>query len=374
MTGNTLPRPRRPTQPLQYMVCLAAIAALLLLVTCAPGEENQVQLARLSGPPAAAAEPAAAARFTASEFIAADGTALPLRKSLPKGDVKAVILALHGFNDYSSAFEMPAKVWAERGIATFAYDQRGFGAAPGRGLWAGGATLAADALVASRILRALYPGRPIFLLGESMGGAVSVVVATGAAGLPTASVDGVILSAPAVWGRPTMEIIPKLVLWAGVRLFPAMVLSGRGLGIMASDNLPMLRALSRDPMVIKTTRVDAIYGLVNLMDLALAAAPRLDVPLLLMYGAHDEVIPPDAVRAFVAELPRDRADRRLAFYRQGYHLLLRDLEGAVVASDIASWIYGRTAPLPSHADRIESAGPQPPANPPAWPPERAGAG
>ena len=51
--------------------------------------------------------------------------------------VRAVILALHGFNDYSNAFEGPGEVWAGHGIATYAYDQRGFGAAPERGLWPG---------------------------------------------------------------------------------------------------------------------------------------------------------------------------------------------------------------------------------------------
>ena len=71
---------------------------------------------------------------------------LPLRKWLPDGAVKAVILALHGFNDYSDAFEGPGEVWANRGIATYAFDQRGFGAAPGHGLWAGAEQLAGDAI------------------------------------------------------------------------------------------------------------------------------------------------------------------------------------------------------------------------------------
>ena len=83
-------------------------------------------------------------------LYAADGQVLPLRKWLPDGAVKAVILALHGFNDYSNAFEGPGEVWAHRGIATYAYDQRGFGGAPGRGLWPGRAALAARLAVSCR--------------------------------------------------------------------------------------------------------------------------------------------------------------------------------------------------------------------------------
>src|SRR5258708_7642529 len=83
----------------------------------------------------------------------------------------------------------------------------GVAGAPGHGLWAGEGHLAVDAITASRILRLLYPGRPLFLLGESMGSAVAVLAVTGAigdaAGIPVAEADGVILSAPAVWGRAT---------------------------------------------------------------------------------------------------------------------------------------------------------------------------
>ncbi len=189
--------------------------------------------------------------------------------------VKAIILALHGFNDYSNAFEGPGEAWAKRGIATYAYDQRGFGAAPERGFWPGRAALAADAATASQILRRLYPGVPLYLLGDSMGGAVAVVAMTGESGAPIPDVDGVILTAPAVWGRATMDLAPKTALWIGVRLMPGLTLSGRSLHILASDNIPMLRALGHDPLVIKETRVDTIWGLVNLMDAALDLAPAL---------------------------------------------------------------------------------------------------
>jgi acylglycerol lipase len=344
----------------------ALLAPLLLLATCSPATDTEIGFAAASPPPVAAT--AAPARFSDSEFIASDGAQLPLRKWLPKGPVKAVILALHGFGDYSNAFDMPGKAWAERGIATYAYDQRGFGGAPGRGEWAGEQWLAVDAITATQLLRRDYPGRPVYLLGESMGGAVAVLATTGATrggtgsdGVPTADIDGVILSAPAVWGRSTMDFLPKVALFAGVRLFPAMNLTGSGLRIRASDNLPMLRALARDPLVLKGARIATVFGLVDLMDAALAAGPHLDVPMLLLYGAHDELVPRRPIAAFVADLPpAPRNPRRLAYYPAGYHLLLRDLQGAKVTEDVSSWIFDRSAPLPSNADATASAKPWPP--------------
>jgi acylglycerol lipase len=330
---------------------VALFAPLLLLLACAPPSDSETRFA--SAQPLG--EAGASARFIDGEFIADDGARLPLRKWLPQGGITAVILALHGFGDYSRAFEMPAQIWASRGIATYAFDQRGFGGAPGHGLWAGAGRLADDAVEASRILRLLYPGRPIYLLGESMGGAVAVLAA------PSALPDGVILSAPAVWGRATMALVPRLALFAGVRLFPDMVLTGSDLHIQASDNLPMLKALAQDPLVLKGARIDTIYGLVDLMDNAFAAAPRLTAPTLFLYGAHDEVIPRPPIAQFVAHLPPDPGhQRRLAYYPQGYHMLLRDLDGAAVAGDVASWALDRGATLPSRADAAETAETWPP--------------
>ena len=77
------------------------------------------------------------ARLTETAFITEDGASLPLRRWLPKNETHAVLIALHGFNDYSKFFTTPAEYLSRAGIACFAYDQRGFGLAPRRGLWAG---------------------------------------------------------------------------------------------------------------------------------------------------------------------------------------------------------------------------------------------
>ena len=330
------------------------IAALLLLVGCAPATDKEVRLAGI-GTARAAPGKKPVPHLTEASFIAADGQNLPLRKWLPrgngKGEVKAVILALHGFNDYANAFDGPGEIWAEEGIATYAYDQRGFGAAPERGFWPGRAALAADAATAAQILRRLYPGTRLYLLGESMGGAVAVVALTGESGTQIPDVDGVILTAPAVWGRPTMDLLPRLALWAGVRLMPGLTLTGRGLKIKPSDNIAMLRALADDPLVIHATRIDTIYGLVDLMDAALASGALLDTPLFVMYGAKDEIIPRAPIQRFVDALPaKPNGRRKLAWYENGYHMLLRDVEGAVVIADVASWVLTPAAPLPSGAD------------------------
>lgn len=287
----------------------------------------------------------------ADAIIAADGARLPLRSWLPATGPGAVVVAVHGMNDYSNAFDGPGKALAAKGFAVYAYDQRGFGRGPHPGWWSSTAAMAADLRAVVRLLAARHPQSPLYLLGESMGGAVAIEAAVHAA-MP--EVKGVILSAPAVWGRASMPWYQRAALWLAYRVAPGWTVTGRGLKIQPSDNIEMLRALSRDPLVIKETRVDAIHGMVDLMDAAQADAPLLDLPALLLYGAHDEIIPPEPTWAAVAALPRLGGGQRAALYANGWHMLLRDLQAQVVIDDIAAWIADPSAALPSGSDRAAS--------------------
>ncbi len=323
-----LPRRRFPG------IAMAVVAAVL--GACAP-------LIRAPGP--AINRPL----LTTGGFHTADGEILPVKSWNPaRGEPKAVIVALHGFNDYSNFFEAPGTFLAEHGILTYAYDQRGFGAAPGHGLWPGIKALRDDLRAFAGLVRERHPGTPLFLLGDSMGGAVVMVTATESG---SAIADGAILTAPAVWGRITMPWYQRFGLWVSAHIMPGVTVTGQSLNIKPSDNIEMLRALGRDPLVIKATRVDAIYGLTNLMDRALDRASDFRLPALILYGEKDEIIPKIPTRLMLKRLPQaKKGNRRIAVYENGYHMLLRDLQAEVTWRDIAHWIADPETPLPSGAD------------------------
>lgn len=289
-----------------------------------------------------------AAQLLNHEFVTEDGARLPLRHWLPQTEAKAVLIALHGFNDYSNFFQTPGEYLSKQGIACFAYDQRGFGAAPHRGRWAGVSAYSNDLQTIVNLVRHRYPGRPVYLLGESMGGAV-VINAMNDPNMPP--VDGIILAAPAVWARETMPWYQTSLLWTLAHTMPWLSLTGKGVKVHPSDNIEMLRALGRDPLVIKETRVEAIYGLANLMDAAFDGAAALHSNTLMLYGEKDDIIPREPTYAFLQQfLAKDIAAKTVAFYQQGYHMLLRDLQGPKLWNDIVSWINKRSPKLPSGAD------------------------
>jgi acylglycerol lipase len=324
----------------------AALAAgLLLLAGCAPQFWSSPSAFQAEAP-ALNASP----RFETGFMVADDGAKLPLRVWLPQGQPKAVIVALHGFNDYSDAFSLPAPVWADHGIATYAYDQRGFGANRHAGHWPGTDTFCLDLATALRLAQERWPDLPVYLLGESMGGATALVAASHSCSAPPIHPAGLILVAPAVWARSTMPWINRAALWSSARLFPWKTFTGRGFRVLASDNIPMLIQLGRDPLVIKATRVDAVYGLANLMDDGYRAHPDPSLPTLLLYGANDELIPPLPMYQVVTRLAAEDPSLRFAYYAHGWHMMLRDLEYRDVATDVASWIADHDAPFSSNAD------------------------
>lgn len=305
--------------------------SLLLLAACTPEIQS-------------VGAPRETARIDLAHFVTADGVRLPLRRWQLEAKPRFAVIALHGFNDYSSAFEGPGRRWAEAGGAVYAYDQRGFGATPHRGVWAGDERLIGDLVDAVRVVRERHPDRALYVVGESMGGAVAM--ATFAA--PDApKIDGLVLVAPAVWARSTMNPFYRALLWTGAHVAPTAIVTGRGLRRQASDNIPMLIALGRDPLVIKETRIDALWGLVGLMDRALDAAPRLSLPTLVLYGERDEIVPPHATKTMLEGLA---TPHRMAVYGTGWHMLLRDLKAEIPQTDILAWIENPKNALPSGAE------------------------
>jgi alpha-beta hydrolase superfamily lysophospholipase len=288
--------------------------------------------------------------LTERYFITDDGLALPTRHWPTDTPPRAIILGLHGFNDYAGAFRDVAPVFAAAGIAVYAYDQRGFGGAPHKGLWPGSKRLRKDALAFAKALRARSPETPLYLLGLSMGGAVAL---TALADTPEIA-DGAILVGPAVRGWRSIPGWQRWSLDALAHSIPGYRAIGGGLAIQPTDNIAVLRRMGRDPKVIKATRIDSLYGLVDLMSAAQASAAEQQTPLLLMYGLKDDLVPKMPTLQALSALPAPTAGlppHKIAVYEDGRHMLLRDLKRARVIEDIIAWITNPKASLPSGADQ-----------------------
>lgn len=325
------------SRPLHSINILWRLSAGLCLASCTP---SVISLGTDRVP----------ATLTQQTFITPDNTRLGVRRWLPKNrPPRAIVIALHGFNDYSNFFAQSGQQLQQQGIASFSYDQRGFGGALQPGIWPGSLTLVQDLKDFIALIKHHYPKPPIYLLGSSMGGAVIILTMTQT---EPPEVEGIILAAPAVWAKRTMPWYQRWALCLTRYTLPWLKLSGKGLNIRPSDNLAMLKKINADPLVIKKTRIDAMHGLTNLMSLALKRSEKLHTSALIMFGERDEIIPQKPVAEMLQKLPEIAKDKqKIALYRQGFHMLLRDLNADVVHQDIISWINNPQQGLPSGADK-----------------------
>jgi alpha-beta hydrolase superfamily lysophospholipase len=277
--------------------------------------------------------------ITSGTFNLPDGASLPYRLYAKPGPPRAVVLALHGVEDSRDAWDILSQTLVPAGIAIYAPDQSSFGATANRGHWPGTATMVDEARDMAVQLRQEYPHTKLVLMGESMGGAVLVILG----GSPnTPPVDAYVILAPAVWGGTALNPLYRAAsnltaaIAPGYRIKPGATNLFR---VRASDNIAALRALDEDPLTIHAPRVDQVNGLVHLMGAAQAACATFSARALILYGGHDELVPASAMKSCWRAIPAD-APVTLAYYGRGYHLLERDLERATPNNDILSYILG----------------------------------
>lgn len=284
-------------------------------------------------------------QLTADAFITPDGLHLGLQVWEAE-EPTAIVVGLHGMNDYSKTFSMSGPWFADNSVTTYAYDHRGFGRSPQCGIWPGTDLMVSDAKSFIEVVRAHHPDAPLYVIGVSMGAAVALTTLA-RDGAP--EVDGLVIVAPAVWGWSNLNPFYRLSLWITSHIIPGGTFTGNGLKRVPSDNIEMLRDNYYDENCIKKTRTDAIHGLVDLMEAGFKSAEAIKTPTLLLYGEKDQIIPRKPVESFMGNLGEQA---RFALYENGYHMLMRDLQAETVWADILSWLKNPEAALPSGEEWI----------------------
>ncbi|HZS35684.1 MAG TPA: alpha/beta hydrolase [Polyangia bacterium] len=249
---------------------------------------------------------------------------------------KAVVVIVHGLKDHSSRYAPLAEQLVARGYAAYAFDLRGHGYSEGRRVWVDWFDQYVSDLDAFvKAVAAREPGRPVFVFGHSMGGAIVATYAL----TRQPPIRGIVLSAAAL--KVTSDVTPfltRIVKWLG-RSNPRIAVLKLPNKNFSSDPRAV-EAMARDPVIYQgagpaRTAAELLAAIERIQQ----SMDRLALPFLVLHGTADVVTNPDGSK----ELFRRAAsrDKTIKIYAGYYHDLLHEPGGAKVAADILDWLDAR---------------------------------
>lgn len=276
-------------------------------------------------------------RFEESHYIGYDGTQMFMNTWLPEKDQpRAVLMAVHGLGTHGGVFKGLAEYFAERGLAVFAPDMRGFGHYSGlKGHVMNFDEYIEDLQNLIMQVKDRHPNKLTFLLGHSLGAQhVIRYLAT----YPK-EVDGAIIQCPAVSERLHISPGKKLA---------GHLLSVLNVKIYFKDEVD-LSLISHDPEVqryheadpLRFDMVTARFGISGLRAVqeAFRAATRIQVPALLQQAGDDRLVDASKSRLFFDSLASE--DKSWIQYDGFYHEIFSEVGKERVLEDIEKWLEKR---------------------------------
>jgi alpha-beta hydrolase superfamily lysophospholipase len=261
-----------------------------------------------------------------SSWPTADGTPLHTRHWPATGDPWATVLIVHGIGEHSGRYERTGRLMAEAGLDVHAFDLRGHGLSGGRRVYVRRWDDFLDDLEA-RLGQARQEGRPLVLLGHSMGALIALTYVCSDRPAP----DLLVLSALPLDARtPAWQ---RLLAPALSRVAPTLLVANPISGEQLSHDPAVGTAYFADPLVQPRSTARLGAELFRAMKRARSELGRLHVPTLAIHGGADTLVP-TAVSEPIAGVAG--VERRVLPNLR--HETLNEPEGPEVVAAIVAWL------------------------------------
>lgn len=252
---------------------------------------------------------------------------------LPDDEPRAALLLIHGLGEHSTRYEHVAKHCTQRGFAVYALDHYGHGKSDGHpghvqkfSVYLDGVTALLDKIKQEQ------PGKPIFLVGHSMGGLIATTYLLD----HQAAFAGCVLSGPAL----KSDAAPPAIVLAFNRLLSLLVPTAPVLQLDAS-------AVSRDPDVVRNYLNDPLvfHGkyssrlvseMTATMQRTLASVADIRLPVILLHGEEDALASASGSREMFENASSE--DKTLKIYPGLYHEVFNEPEQGQVLADMSDWL------------------------------------
>ncbi|MBY0546499.1 MAG: lysophospholipase [Candidatus Obscuribacterales bacterium] len=263
-----------------------------------------------------------------------------------EGDPKAVILAVHGLGLHNGTYKDFGERMAKLEYVVYAVDVRGFGswkAAQGRQK-VNFEDCLEDVHKTLKFIHKVHPGLPVFLLGESMGGAIALRVTA----LYPNLVDGLVSSVPSgdrfKQGETRLKVALKL-LTSPNKQFDV----GTGVINQATKKAELKELWGQDPLARMNLSANELVQFQSFMNENFHTVKRIcNTPVLMVQGKEDKLVKPAGTMALFNNIACK--DKQMLLIEHGEHLIFEEGQfDDQVIQDVDKW-------LKAHLEKKQTGG------------------
>jgi len=250
---------------------------------------------------------------------------------------RAVFLLVHGLCGFSGRWDPAADFFLHENISSYAIELKGFGRTTDhKGHIDSFAIYYRDIQSLREIAQRENSGKKIFLISESMGSIISLVLV----GLKPDLFAGVICLSPAFKSRLKFSSADTLSMYACLIFNPrkqfVMPFNGR----MCTRDVAWQKALDTDEREHRLATPKLLFAILRSAERVNSLQHRIKIPVLfLLAGDLDALTDPRASKRFFDDLPV--VDKNIILYPEMYHALSVDVGREKVFTDIVQWVYKR---------------------------------
>jgi len=265
---------------------------------------------------------------------------------LPSGDrlhlwrreqpaARGQVVIVHGFGEHSGRYSELTESLLQRGFNVSSFDQRGHGRSSGI---AGHINRFADyqrdlaVVIESAIARG---PKPLFLIGHSMGGLITLRYLA----CQAQSIGGAVVSAPLLGFAVQIPKFKAFIGKATGLIAPRLRMANEIDPAVLSRDPEVGRAYAADPLVRRVVSARWFNEALRAMKEMPAAAPAISAPMLVLHGTDDRLAGVGATRSVFDLI--GSMDKELIVYPGFYHELFNEPERQQIFQTVGDWLTQR---------------------------------
>lgn len=245
----------------------------------------------------------------------------------PDDPIGGAVVIVHGLGEHSGRYTRLVNELSAKGLRAVTFDLPGHGKSPG----VRGHLRFSDVFnILDEVSRDIGT---YVLFGHSLGGLIAVRYVQERNG---ENLKGLVLSAPALTFPREVSQLTRFFLKIAATLVPILTIDNGIDPSQLSRNERAVEAYVTDPLVHRRVSLTLVVEILENIEKAFKKVEHVKVPVLLLLGTDDRVVPPEGSRRFFELL---KTEKEMVEFSGAYHEIFEDPEyQTVFYKRIVDWV------------------------------------